>query len=130
MTAFWLDFQGLGPPRMLKMSKTGLLEKHRFLGFRKLGSEAGFRVFEVFLGSVLELLGDPKSQKEFSVYVSLSGVSPGSFFDNFRAHFCVILVLFVVSRSRFFVIFLSFVFRWSSPGAFWFSVGSLCFYSP
>ena len=62
LTAFWLDFQGLGPPRMLKMSKKGLLEKHRFLGFRKTGPKAVFRAFEVFLGSVLELLDDPKSQ--------------------------------------------------------------------
>ena len=62
LTAFWLDFQGLGPPRMLKMSKKGLLEKHRFLGFRKTGPKAVFLVFDVFLGSVLELPGDPKSQ--------------------------------------------------------------------
>ena len=31
---------------------------------------------------------------------------------------------------RFFVIFLSCVFRWNSSGVFWFSAGSLCFYSP
>ena len=115
---------------MQKTRKKRVLEKHRFLGFRKTCPKAVFRAFEVFLGSVLELLDDPKSQNEFSVYVSLSGVSPGSFFDNFRAHVCVILVLFVVSCSSFFVILLSFVFRWSSPGAFWFSVGSLCFYPP
>ena len=62
LTAFWLDFQGLGPPRMLKTRKTWLLEKPRFLGFRKTGPKAVFRAFDVFLGSVLELLGDPKSQ--------------------------------------------------------------------
>ena len=62
LTAFWLDFQGLGPPRIPKTRKKGLLKKHPFLGFIKMGSEAVFLDFFVFLGSVLEVLGDPKSQ--------------------------------------------------------------------
>ena len=61
-TAFWLDFQGLGPPRIPKTRKKGLLKKHPFLGFIKMGSEAVFLDFCVFLGSVLEVLDDPKSQ--------------------------------------------------------------------
>ena len=62
LTVFWLDFQGLGPPRILKIRKKVLLEKHPFLGFKKMGSEAVFLDFYVFLGSLLEALGDPKSQ--------------------------------------------------------------------
>ena len=62
LTVFWLDFQGLGPPRIPKTRKKGLLKKHPFLGFIKMGSEAVFIDFFVFLGSVLEVLGDPKSQ--------------------------------------------------------------------
>ena len=62
LTAFWLDFQGLGPPRIPKTRKKGLLKKHPFLGFIKMGSEAVFLDFLRFLGSVLEVLGDPKSQ--------------------------------------------------------------------
>ena len=62
LTAFWLDFQGLGPPRIPKIRTKGLLEKHPFLGFTKMGSEAVFLDFLMFSGSVLEVLGDPKSQ--------------------------------------------------------------------
>ena len=61
-TMFWLDFQGLGPPRIPKTRKKGLLKKHPFLGFIKMGSEAVFLDLFVFLGSVLEVLDDPKSQ--------------------------------------------------------------------
>ena len=62
LTVFWLDFQGLGPPRIPKTRKKGLLKKHPFLGFIKMGSEAVFLDLFVFLGSVLEVLDDPKSQ--------------------------------------------------------------------
>ena len=62
LIVFWLDFQGLGPPRIPKTCKKGLLKKHPFLGFIKMGSEAVFLDFLRFLGSVLEVLGDPKSQ--------------------------------------------------------------------
>ena len=62
LTAFWLDFQGLGPPRIPKIRKKGLLKKHPFLGFTKMGSEAVFLDFLTFLGSTLEVLDDPKSQ--------------------------------------------------------------------
>ena len=62
LTAFWLDFQGLGPPRIPKTRKKGLLEKHLFLGFIKMGSEGVFLDFVVFLGSVFEFLDDPESQ--------------------------------------------------------------------
>jgi len=61
-TAFWLDFQGLGSPRRVKKEEKRLLGNPRFLGFKKLGSKAVCLAFEVFLGSVLELPGDPKSQ--------------------------------------------------------------------
>ena len=62
LIVFWLDFQGLGPPRIPKIRKTGLLEKHPFLGFIKMGSEGVFLDFVVFLGSVFEVLDDPESQ--------------------------------------------------------------------
>ena len=61
ITAFWLDFQGLGPPRITKTRKKGLLKKHPFLGFIKMDSEAVFIDFFVFSGSVLEVLDDPES---------------------------------------------------------------------
>ena len=60
--AFWLDFQGLRLPRITKNPKKGLLEKHRFLGFKKVGSKVVFLDFLMFLGSILEFRGDPKSQ--------------------------------------------------------------------
>ena len=62
LTAFWLDFQGLGPPRIPQTRKKMLLEKQPFLGFTKKGSEAVFLDLFVFLGSVLEVLDDPESQ--------------------------------------------------------------------
>ena len=61
-TVFWLDFQGLGPPRIPKTRKKVLLKKHPFLGFTKMGSESVFFDLCVFLGFVLEVLDDPKSQ--------------------------------------------------------------------
>jgi len=47
---------------MLKKRKKRLLGNHGFLGFRKRGAKAVFIDFGVFLGSILELRGDPKSQ--------------------------------------------------------------------
>ena len=59
-TAFWLDFQALGLPKVAKKRKTGSLEIIVFLGCPKVRVKSAFHDFLVILEVIFELQGDPK----------------------------------------------------------------------
>ena len=105
---FWLDFQGLRLPRITKNPKKGLLEKHRFLGFKKVGSKAVFLDFLMFLAPFWSSGATQNHRINFQ-FMCLCSECPqasfwitfGSILVSFRCQFCVIFIFCNTCELRF-----------------------------
>ena len=101
LTSCWLDFHGLGRPRMQKTSKTRLLEKHRFLGFIKHVQNQFFLILMCFLAQ----FWSSRATHNHRINFQFMCLCPECHQGRFLTTFCSICVSF---RGHCFVLFSSF----------------------
>ena len=91
ITAFWLDFEGLGRPGKLKNREKTAPGRSCFFGLKR---KVNKFVFFMILGTFLEPFWSSKmilkSSNSISLCCSLSGGLQGPFWDHFWLYFGVI----------------------------------------
>ena len=125
--AFWLDSQGLGPPKIVKKRKNAL-GKSLFFGLQKSMYKISFSmILESFLGSFLS--SGATQNRGINFQLSFGAWSPP--LDRFGTTFGIILVpfwgYFCGGFGSFSLMFPSLGLRWGSISICWDSFGSPCF---
>ena len=87
LTAFWLDFEGLGPSGGFKKQEKTAPGKSCFFGLKRKVPNLFFMILGSVLGSILELLGDPKWYIKLSVFFLVSGAPPWTILGRLLAPF-------------------------------------------
>ena len=115
-TAFWLDFEGLGPLGGFKKQEKTAPGKSCFFGLKSKVPKSVFYDFRVSFGSHFGALGRPKMGELIFRFFFGVGALPGPFWDHFWLHFTVFSGLLLKRFGIFSVMFPSLGSRWG----FWF----------